>query len=82
MAVNLSVPEVVHTVSGVRLGAAEAAIKKPRRKDLLVIALDPGARAAGVLTRNAFCAAPVEVCRDRLAAGTPIRAPQMICCGC
>lgn len=74
MAVNLSAPEVLHAVPGVRLGVTEAAIKKPGRKDLLVIALDPGARVAGVFTRNAFCAAPVTVCRQRLAAGTPIRA--------
>ena len=74
MAVNLAVPEVLHPVAGVRLGVAEAAIKKPGRKDLLVIALDPGARVAGVFTRNAFCAPPVQVCRERLAAGGEIRA--------
>lgn len=74
MAVNLSVPEVLHPVAGARLGVAEAAIKKPGRKDLLVIALDHGTQVAGVFTRNAFCAAPVEVCRERLAAGTGIRA--------
>ncbi len=74
MAVNLSIPEVLHPVPGVRLGVAEAAIKKPGRKDLLVIALDPGARVAGVFTRNAFCAPPVQVCRERLAAAQEIRA--------
>ncbi|TDU28469.1 glutamate N-acetyltransferase [Panacagrimonas perspica] len=74
MAVNLSVPDVLHPVPGVRLGVAEAAIKKPGRKDLLVIALDPGARVAGIFTRNAFCAPPVQVCRERLAAAHEIRA--------
>lgn len=74
MAVNLRIPDVLHPVPGLRLGAAEAAIKKPGRKDLLVIALDPGTRVAGVFTRNAFCAAPVMLCRERLAAGTGIRA--------
>ena len=74
MAVNLPVPEVLHALPGVRLGVAEAAIKKAGRKDLLVIALDPGAKVAGVFTRNAFCAAPVQVCRERLAAGHDIRA--------
>lgn len=69
MAVNLSVPDFLHPVPGVRLGVAEAAIKKPGRQDLLVIALDPGARVAGVFTRNAFCAAPVQVCRERLGSG-------------
>jgi glutamate N-acetyltransferase / amino-acid N-acetyltransferase len=74
MAVNLTAPDVLHAVPGVRLGVAEAAIKKPGRKDLLVIALDPGATVAGVFTRNAFCAAPVELCRERLAADREIRA--------
>ena len=53
---------------------AQAAIKTAGRDDLLVIALDPGARVAGVFTRNAFCAAPVTVCRQRLAKRGPIRA--------
>jgi glutamate N-acetyltransferase/amino-acid N-acetyltransferase len=58
----------------VRLGVAEAAIKKPGRKDLLLIELAPGSRVAGVFTRNAFCAAPVQLCRERLAAGSAMRA--------
>ncbi|MBI2384226.1 MAG: bifunctional glutamate N-acetyltransferase/amino-acid acetyltransferase ArgJ [Gammaproteobacteria bacterium] len=74
MAVNLKAPEVLYPVKGVRLGAAEAAIKKAGRKDLLVIELAPGSRVAGVFTRNAFCAAPVLLCRERLAAGSEIRA--------
>lgn len=74
MAVKLSVPEFLHSVPGVRLGVAEAAIKKPGRHDLLVMTLAPGTRAAGVFTRNAFCAAPVTVCRERLGRGDDIRA--------
>ncbi|HZR36921.1 MAG TPA: bifunctional glutamate N-acetyltransferase/amino-acid acetyltransferase ArgJ [Nevskia sp.] len=74
MAVNLKPPGTLHPVPGVRLGAAEAAIKKPGRKDLLLIELAPGSRVAGVFTRNAFCAAPVQVCRERLAAGGAMRA--------
>jgi glutamate N-acetyltransferase/amino-acid N-acetyltransferase len=74
MAVNLKVPEVLHPVPGVRLGVAEAAIKKPGRKDLLLIELAPGTQVAGVFTRNAFCAAPVQLCREILAAGGEIRA--------
>ena len=74
MAVNLSEPKFLHPVEGVRLGIAEAAIKGPGRKDLVVIALDEGSRVAGIFTRNAFCAPPVSLCRERLAASTPIRA--------
>lgn len=73
MPVNLQAPGPLSPVAGVRLGTAEAAIKKPGRQDLLVIELAPGSRVAGVFTRNAFCAAPVQVCRERLAAGTAIR---------
>jgi glutamate N-acetyltransferase/amino-acid N-acetyltransferase len=74
MAVNLEVPSVLHAVNGVRLGVAEAAIKKPGRHDLLVMALDPGARVAGVFTRNAFSAAPVTLSRHRLSTNGEIRA--------
>jgi glutamate N-acetyltransferase/amino-acid N-acetyltransferase len=74
MSVQSKVPDHLPMVSGVRLGCAEAAIKKPGRKDVLVIELAPGARVAGVFTQNAFAAAPVQVCRERLAAGTPVRA--------
>ncbi|TXH04425.1 MAG: bifunctional glutamate N-acetyltransferase/amino-acid acetyltransferase ArgJ [Nevskiaceae bacterium] len=73
MAVNLQIPSLLHPVHGVRLGVAEAAIKKPGRKDLLLIELAPGSRVAGVFTRNAFAAAPVALCRERLAAGRAIR---------
>lgn len=74
MAVNLNPPGVLHPVPGVRLGVAEAAIKKPGRKDLLLIELAPGSQVAGVFTRNAFAAAPVQLCRERLSAGSGMRA--------
>ncbi|MEK6805903.1 MAG: bifunctional glutamate N-acetyltransferase/amino-acid acetyltransferase ArgJ [Pseudomonadota bacterium] len=66
MAVNLKAPEKLLPVAGVRLGTAEAAIKKPGRKDLLLIELALGTQVAGVFTRNAFAAAPVQICRKRL----------------
>ena len=61
-------------VAGVRIGVAEAGIKKANRKDLTVIALDAGSRVAGVFTLNRFCAAPVTLCRGHLNAGGPVRA--------
>jgi len=67
-------PEALKPVPGVRLGVAAAGIKKPGRRDLTVISLEPGSRVAGVFTRNRFCAAPVTVCRERLGEGRPIRA--------
>jgi glutamate N-acetyltransferase/amino-acid N-acetyltransferase len=74
MAVNLKPPAILHPIKGVRLGVAEAAIKKPGRKDLLLIELTPETRVAGVFTRNAFSAAPVQLCRQALANDTPVRA--------
>jgi len=74
MAVNLKAPETLLPVAGVRLGVAEAAIKKPGRKDLLLVELAPGSRVAGVFTRNAFAAAPVQLCRERLSATAEMRA--------
>jgi glutamate N-acetyltransferase/amino-acid N-acetyltransferase len=71
MPVNLSAPRAadLHPVPGVRIGVAEAHIRKPNRKDLTVFLLDEGAAVAGVFTRNRFCAAPVQVCREHLARG-------------
>jgi glutamate N-acetyltransferase/amino-acid N-acetyltransferase len=59
-------PEQLFSVAGVRLGIAEAGIRKVNRRDLLLVELCPGARVAGVFTQNRFCAAPVQVCRDHL----------------
>ena len=76
MAVNLQPPrrEDLLPVAGVELGWAEAGIRKPGRKDLLVIRLASTATVAGVFTRNRFAAAPVQVCREHLDDGGPIRA--------
>lgn len=60
---------VVHPVEGVRLGTARAGIKKPGRRDLLVIEISEGASVAGVYTTNAFAAAPVILGREYLARG-------------
>ncbi|MHB1236321.1 MAG: bifunctional glutamate N-acetyltransferase/amino-acid acetyltransferase ArgJ [Gallionella sp.] len=69
MPVNLSTPVAAQLlpVAGVSLGVAEAKIKRPDRKDLLVMQLCDGARVAGVFTKNRFCAAPVIVAREHLA---------------
>lgn len=76
MPVNLTVPDPsrLHPVAGVRIGVAEAGIRKAGRKDLTVFLLDEGASIGGVFTSNRFCAAPVQVCREHLQKGSPIRA--------
>ena len=70
MAVNLPLPVAAQLlpVNGVELGYAEAGIKKPGRKDVLVMRLAPGTRVAGVFTTNRFCAAPVTLCKQHLEA--------------
>ncbi|WP_416049740.1 bifunctional glutamate N-acetyltransferase/amino-acid acetyltransferase ArgJ [Cupriavidus basilensis] len=76
MAVNLPLPlaENLKPVAGVELGWAEAGVRKANRKDVLVVRVAQGSTVAGVFTRNRFCAAPVQVCREHLAAGKGIRA--------
>ncbi len=76
MPVNLTPPVAARllAVAGVSLGVAEAGIKRPDRKDLLVMQLDEGARVAGVFTKNRFSAAPVVVAREHLAQCRNIRA--------
>jgi glutamate N-acetyltransferase / amino-acid N-acetyltransferase len=68
MAVNFPSIDPAHLfpVAGVTLGWAEANIRKPNRKDVLVIQIEEGATVGGVFTQNRFCAAPVTVCREHL----------------
>ena len=72
MPVLLSPPEAAALlpVPGVRLGVTEAGVRKVNRKDLTLIELAPGSRVAGVFTQNRFCAAPVQVCKANLPAGS------------
>ncbi|MEZ5609072.1 MAG: bifunctional ornithine acetyltransferase/N-acetylglutamate synthase, partial [Rhodocyclaceae bacterium] len=71
MAVNLVTPNPADLlpVKGVRLGVAEARIRKANRRDVTVIELAAGSRAAGVFTRNRFCAAPVQLCKAHIPGG-------------
>ncbi len=68
MPVNLNPPAAsqLKAIAGVRIGITEAGVRKANRKDLTVILLDEGATVAGVFTKNRFCAAPVQICREHL----------------
>ena len=70
MPVNLPLPvaAALKAIAGLEIGVAEAGIRKQDRKDLLVMRIAAGAQVAGVFTQNRFCAAPVTVCREHLAA--------------
>ena len=76
MPVNLNVPtaEALFPVAGLDMGYAMAQIRKPNRKDVLVVRVAEGSSVAGVFTKNRFCAAPVQVCQAHLKAGKGIRA--------
>ena len=76
MPVNLKPLAVdsIFSVKGISLGIAKANIKKPDRKDLLLVNIDEGSKVSGVFTQNAFCAAPVLLCKDHLKGASEIRA--------
>lgn len=67
MAVGPAILPSLHAVPGFRLGTASAGIKKVGRPDLVVMEIASGASVAGVFTRNAFCAAPVQIAKQHLA---------------
>ena len=76
MPVNLK-PLTIDSISpikGISLGTAKAHIKKPNRKDLLLVTIAEGSKVSGVFTQNAFCAAPVLVCKEHLKNESGIRA--------
>ena len=76
MPVNLQAPAPgsLLPIAGIKLGIAEAHIKKPNRKDLLLMQLSPQSTVVGIFTQNRFCAAPVTVALEHLAAGKGVRA--------
>lgn len=71
MAVGLGAMPVMHPVKGFALGIASAGVKKAGRRDLVLMRCAEGSTVAGVFTQNAFCAAPVQLCKQRL--GQPVR---------
>ena len=76
MPVNLAAPDPASllAVPGVELGIASAGIKKPGRKDVLVLRIAQDSEVVGVFTQNRFCAAPVTLCKERLHGEKGIRA--------
>ena len=67
-------PQDIFDVPGVEIGVVQAGIRKANRFDLTVMRFAQGSSVAGVFTRNRFCAAPVQVCREHLSNAEPIRA--------
>lgn len=64
-------PEKMLPIAGFKLGTASAGVKTPGRKDLVIMEVCDGGTVAGVFTKNAFCAAPVQICKKHLDETTP-----------
>lgn len=71
MAVGDATLPRLHPVPGVRLGSAEAGIRKAGRPDLVVLELATGSEVAATFTRNRFRAAPVRLAEAHLRAAAP-----------
>jgi glutamate N-acetyltransferase/amino-acid N-acetyltransferase len=68
---DINFPEMI-PIAGVKLSAVSAGIKKKSasgesRLDLVLIELPATANVAGVYTQNAYCAAPITLCREHAA---------------
>ena len=61
----------MHVVQGVKIGSAEAYVRYPNRRDIVIFEFSEGTNVAGVFTQNAFCAAPVHISKAHLAQGNP-----------
>ena len=66
MAVGKDCFPMMHPVAGFKLGTASAGIKKPGRQDLVVMEVAKNGTVAGVFTKNAFCAAPVQLTKAHI----------------
>lgn len=67
---DVSMPQM-HAVKGVKIGSAEAYVRYPNRRDLVIFEFAQDTNVAGVFTQNAFCAAPVHVSKKHLQMGNP-----------
>ena len=67
---DLSMP-IMHDIDGIRIGITESYIRYANRRDLVVFEINDGASVASVFTKNAFCAAPVQLARHHLSLATP-----------
>ena len=67
---DVTMPQM-HVVQGVKIGSAEAYVRYPNRRDLVIFEFAEGTNVAGVFTQNAFCAAPVHICKAHLKQTNP-----------
>lgn len=67
MPVNLNLPQAL-PVAGVELVTLAAGIKRDGTPDMVLILVAEHSVCASVFTQNAFCAAPVTICREHISA--------------
>ena len=73
MPVNLPLVTQFHPINGLKIGSVNAGIKQTERPDIVVFELGESACTSGIFTTNAFCAAPVQICKKHLASGAPTK---------
>jgi glutamate N-acetyltransferase/amino-acid N-acetyltransferase len=56
----------MHPVAGFKLGTTSAGIKTLGRSDVVIMEIAHGSSVAALFTQNAFCAAPVTLCKKHL----------------
>lgn len=66
MPVGLSEPDTLLPVNGIRLAACSSGIKPDSQSDLVLLVADEGTQSAAVYTKNAYCAAPVEIAKKHM----------------
>jgi len=71
MAIGLNELPPLYPVAGVRLSVAKAGVRYQERNDVVLIACDEGSVCAGVYTKNAFCAAPVQIAKKNMREAQP-----------
>lgn len=76
MSVNLSLPDAgeIQQIDGVEVFVGQAGIKTANHDDLTLVVINPTNSVAAVMTQNRFCAAPVQISKQHLAANQGIRA--------
>ena len=73
MAVGEGFTGTLAPIAGITIGVGCAGIKVVGRRDLVIFELSPGSTIGAVFTQNAFCAAPVQICKEHLSTDKPTR---------
>ena len=71
MAISLQPPTKLLPIAGVKVSTLSAGIRYQDRDDLVLLELSENASTAVMLTKNQFCAAPVEITRSHLKISKP-----------